>query len=62
MSYTVKTKTASFLYQLMRDHVPVGVVQKVLNDSQDSVVTCTNEWLARYAEVVADSLLQDKEP
>ncbi len=54
--YRVNTRLASFLYQLMRDHVPPGTVQGVLNDSLVTPVDCSNGHLARYAEEVAQQL------
>lgn len=52
----LKGKLESFLYELMRDHVPVGVVQKVLDESQIADVSYTNGYLARYARFVAKQL------
>jgi hypothetical protein len=47
----------SFLYELMRDHVPAGVVQKVLESSDTPGETVySNGHLAHYARTVADQL------
>lgn len=53
----IDSKLVSFLYQLMRDHVPPGVVEEVLNDSvHHSDIVYTNGWLAKYAEDIAKRL------
>lgn len=53
----INSRLVSFLYQLMRDHVPPGIVEQVLNQSEDEPqVTYTNGWLAKYAEDVANRL------
>lgn len=46
----------SFLYILMRDHVPTGVVAKVVADDEGGPpYDFTNGWLAQYAaHVVAE--------
>lgn len=50
----------SFLYDLMRDHVPPGIVEGLLDDHQDPIeTTFTNGWLARYAEDVAVRLRRE---
>lgn len=50
-------KLVSFLYQLMRDHVPPGVVEEILLDCMhDGTVEYTNGWLARHAQNIADKL------
>jgi hypothetical protein len=54
--HRVQTNLASFLYQLMRDHVPPGVVQRVLEESRAVPVDCSNGYLAKYAEEVAQQL------
>lgn len=60
----------AFLYVLMRDHLPPGVVAELVNSSQPEhrdvlvddgqhLMTCfafTNGWLARYAEDLVDRL------
>ena len=48
----------SFLYELMRDHLPPGVVEKVVQGSVCSKkVQYTNGWLASYARDIATRLL-----
>jgi hypothetical protein len=43
----------SFLYELMRDHIPVGIVEKVLLNSPPGRTKFTNGYLAQYAREVA---------
>jgi hypothetical protein len=52
-------RLASFLYSLMRDHVPAGVVQQCLRDSPAGDTTYTNGFLFDYAEYVAGRLRAD---
>ena len=40
-------KLISFLYELMRDHVPTGVIEKIVRESSDPDVEYCNGWLAR---------------
>jgi len=55
----------SFLYDLMRDHLPPGVVERLVRESGlvggetpygHWATTYTNGWLAMYAKDVADRL------
>lgn len=47
----------SFLYELMRDHLPAGKVEEIIRASEDqSEVVYTNGWLAQYAEDLAKRL------
>jgi hypothetical protein len=50
------SKLISFLYELMRDHLPPGIVEKLVQDSQESDVYYANGWLAKYAENLASRL------
>lgn len=52
----INSKTVSFLYQLMRDHLTPGVVEKLVRESDEPDVRYTNGWLARYAEYLAKEL------
>lgn len=53
----INSRLISFLYQLMRDNVPVGTIEQVTQDSEDHLeVVFTNGWLAKYAEDVAKRL------
>ena len=60
-SIKIDSKLVSFLYELMRDHVPPGVVEKLVQDSQMVEVKYTNGWLARYAEDLANRLVNNLE-
>lgn len=54
--FSTNDKLISFLYEIMRDHVPPGVVQKIVLNSQETPASLTNGWLAQYAAYLADSL------
>jgi hypothetical protein len=61
-SVTYSSKLVSFLYGLLRDHLPAGSVEELVEDSQVSEVTYTNGWLAQYAQDVADRLKDEVPP
>jgi hypothetical protein len=42
----VNDRLTSFLYELIRDHLPASVVEKLVRDSQDPDVAYTNGWMA----------------
>lgn len=46
----------SFLYELMRDRLPAGVVEQIVNQSPPMRIQFTNGYLARYAQDIADRL------
>lgn len=49
----------SVLYELIRDHIPPGIIEGIIVNSQkDTRVVYTNGWLARYAEDLALRLTQ----
>lgn len=50
------TKLVLFLYSLLRDHLPAGVVEELVRDSQGIPVEYTNGYLANYANNLADRL------
>ena len=50
----------SFLYELMRDHVPVGVVEHIMTNTSTQPCTFSNGWLASYATDVAKRLTGDQ--
>lgn len=54
--FMTNEKLVSFLYELMRDHVPPGTIQRIVENSQGSPTELTNGWLARYAAFLADRL------
>lgn len=51
-------KLTSFLYELMRDHMPCGIVEKLVQTSQSDgeSVEYTNGYLAQYAQNLAKKL------
>ena len=52
-----KSKLVSFLYELIRDHVPAGVIEGVVHNSTlNPDVTYTNGHLANYAQDIAARL------
>lgn len=50
------SRLTSFLYDLMRDHVPPGVVEQLVQEATDPDVKYTNGWLALYAQDLAQRL------
>jgi hypothetical protein len=54
---TIDSRLVSFLYELMRDHLPTGVVEEIILASEnESEVTYSNGYLAKYAEDLANRL------
>jgi len=52
------SRLVDFLYILMRDHLPAGVVEGLVLDSRGgSTSAYTNGWLALYAQDCADRLM-----
>lgn len=49
-------KLTSFLYELLRDLLLCGVVEKSVKDSQTTPVYFTNGYLAKYSEDLAKRL------
>lgn len=49
-------KLVSFLYELLRDHLPAAKVEALVRASQETPVTFTNGYLAQYAQDVANRL------
>jgi hypothetical protein len=54
----VHDRLTSFLYELMRDHLPPGQVEAILRNCTDPDVAYTNGWLATYARDIAIRLRQ----
>ena len=51
----------SFLYELIRDHLPAGVVEEIVRNSVNNTeVLFTNGWLAKYSNNLAEELLNAK--
>lgn len=53
---TIDCKLTAFLYDLMRDHLSAGAMEKLLAQSVDGPVIYTNGWLAQYAADIAARL------
>ena len=54
---TDDSRVVSFLYDLLRDHLPAGTVEALVQAAMQTPVTFTNGHLARYAQDVAARLL-----
>ena len=53
----IDSKLTSFLYELMRDHLPPGEVETLVKNSEtESQCQYTNGWLALYANDLAKRL------
>ncbi|HEY5268258.1 MAG TPA: hypothetical protein VII94_03940 [Candidatus Saccharimonadales bacterium] len=52
----INDRLTSFLYDLLRDHLPVATVEKLVRDAQEPDCAYTNGWLAKYAEDLAKRL------
>lgn len=60
-NFTTRDNLVAFLYELMRDEVPLGVVEQIVLNSQprdtsDGVWSLTNGYLGKYAEDIAARL------
>jgi hypothetical protein len=55
-TFTTSDRVTSFLYELMRDHLPAGVVQEILVNTPPGKQTLSNWWIASYADWVAKEL------
>lgn len=52
-NFSSHNKLTSFLYELMRDHVLPGDIEKIMNSCSQQECHYTNGWLAQYAEDIA---------
>lgn len=52
----INSKLVGFLYELMRDHLPAGEVEKLVRKCQDPEIEYCNGYLAKYAEDLANRL------
>ena len=67
MDRDATSSLATFIYILLRDHVPFGVVEQVVRGYHDyyvdpEPVIADNEHLMAYAREVAEQLLPDEAP
>jgi len=61
---TYSDPLTSFLYQLMRDELPSGTVEKMVNDVASEAgkdIIFTNGWLAQYANNLAERITNAKQ-
>jgi len=54
-------RLASFLYDLMRDHLPTGTVEKLVQKAASAETTYTNGWLASYARDLSRRLFTEED-
>ena len=55
----VGTRLDAFLYLLMRDHMPLGKVDELVNDLEKTdLAEFTNSHLANYAKSLVERLTQ----
>ena len=59
-------KLVAFLYLLMRDKLPCGEVEKIVQEVNDGALRLSgfdfsNGWLAQYAQSLADFLEEQSE-
>lgn len=63
-SINIKSKLVGFLYDIMRDHIPPGVIEEILLQTDkfdnDENFEYSNGWLAQYAQDVAERLIESK--
>lgn len=57
----INSRLVGFLYNLMRDHLPVGTVEKVVQECHEPNVEYCNGYLAKYAQDIADRLTEETE-
>ena len=60
-NYKTTSRLVAFLYELMRDEVPTGVVERILQSTPRLNYGLTNGYLAKYSEYVAERLLLSSE-
>lgn len=55
----IESRLVAFLYHLLRDHLPAGVVEELVRETTEAEETglYSNGYLARYAEDIAKRLL-----
>lgn len=58
-SVQINSYLVSFLYELLRDHLPTADVESIVRNCSDPDVIYTNGWLAHYAENLAKRLADD---
>lgn len=48
-----------FLYLLIRDHLPTGIIESIMKDVSNMSTYFTNGWLANYSKDVAERLRKE---
>ena len=57
MPFQTRNRLVAFLYELGRDHLPLGVIEAVAQDSEtQQEYVLSNDYLAHYAQSVAQRL------
>jgi len=56
------SKLISFLYELLRDGLPSGTVERMVRNSSEPSIEYTNGWLANYAADLAARLSDNPPP
>ncbi len=61
-NYVRTDNVVSFMYELMRDHLPAGTVETIVRNvlAEDPPVHYCNGWLAKHAAFIVDRLLEKK--
>jgi hypothetical protein len=60
---TNKKNLVAFFYQLIRDHMPLGEVEKLVRENEippEDAVVFTNGYLARYAQECVARLMAEE--
>lgn len=66
IAWQTKSEFVAFLYELLRDHVPIGVIEAIVEEQEEHRNEnmgwlLTNGHLAAYCEEVAERLCLQKE-
>ena len=65
ISFKSSDPITSFIYELIRDYVPAGVVEKVIKNIENEgcqEITYEDQYVSRYAEELANRLASVKPP
>lgn len=54
---SINDKLTSFMYELLRDHLPASIVEELVRSSEEEIeVSYSNGWLAQYADCLSKRL------
>lgn len=59
MTHKTNSGMVAFFYELLRDHVPMGIVEKIVSEQEEgdwSTYELTNEYLAQYCEDIVQRI------